>query len=58
MQQEVKESSQEKRDSLEVSNTKGFWIERSKKKKGREERCSANGNASKILYFIKVHLGP
>jgi hypothetical protein len=50
MQQEVNESSQEKRDTLEVSNKKGFRIER-RTKKGREEKCLANGNASKNIVF-------
>ena len=36
MQQEVNESNQEKRDTLEVSNKKGFRIERKKKWKRRE----------------------
>ena len=58
MQQEVNESSQEKRDTLEVFSIKEFMVERKGKKKGKEEKCSTNGNASKILYFIKVHLNP
>jgi hypothetical protein len=58
MQQEVNKSSQEKGNTLEVSSTKGFRVERRRKMKGREERCSANGNASIISYFINMHLGP
>jgi hypothetical protein len=40
--------SQEKREALGALNTKGFSIDRRGKKKGREEKWLANGNASKI----------
>jgi hypothetical protein len=41
MQQEVDESSQEKRDTLEVSSTKGFRVERKKGRRRREEKRRA-----------------
>jgi hypothetical protein len=56
MQEEVNESSQEKGNTLKVSSTKGFRVERREKMKGREEKYSTNRNALKILYFIKVLL--
>jgi hypothetical protein len=37
MQQKVKKSSLEKRNTLQVSNTNGFRIERRGKKRGRKE---------------------
>jgi hypothetical protein len=43
---------------LKCPITKRFRVERRGKKQGREEKCLANGNTSKKLHFIKVHLGP